>query len=364
MYLRVMQGPEQGRVFPLSQGITTFGRSSDNNVVLTDSTVSRHHARVELRGEHLFLTDLGTSNGTNVNSQRVSASHPLQPNDVIQMGTVILRVENQPLGDETTRLPAGMVAPMRANSRSATQSAPRGAAHPSKRNATWLVFLGLGIVVLLAIVLIIGFGMRGGPVSSVSTPNPAALTITAVVNVPIRTLTMPPSRMQPTLQPTLSGKPTTLVTAMPTNVLDQTPLPTAVARQAKNNQSFKNALSGGLGRLTVKNQYTQDLVFILTDNNLKTLASIYVRAGEESKLEKIRDGKYSFFFVSGTDWDDKRLGFAREPHYFRFEQMLEFKTTKVQSGQQFTTFEVLLGPNVGGFEEITGTTGSNFPVVK
>lgn len=53
----------------------TVGRAADNDIVLLDNPVSKHHARFELRaGVDAFLTDLGSRNGTSVGGRR------LQPN--------------------------------------------------------------------------------------------------------------------------------------------------------------------------------------------------------------------------------------------------------------------------------------------
>jgi hypothetical protein len=49
----------------------TLGRSSDCELVFGDDTVSRHHARLELRDGRWFLVDLDSSNGTLVNGRRV-----------------------------------------------------------------------------------------------------------------------------------------------------------------------------------------------------------------------------------------------------------------------------------------------------
>jgi len=70
----------------------TLGRALDNDVILDDTSVSRHHARLDPRGEHWMIEDQGSAHGTYVNSHRVSASL-LRPGDRLQLGRVVIRVE-------------------------------------------------------------------------------------------------------------------------------------------------------------------------------------------------------------------------------------------------------------------------------
>jgi DNA-binding response OmpR family regulator len=64
--------------------ITTMGRWSDNDVVLPDRLVSRHHAHIRRVGTQFFLEDLNSTNGTFVNGERVATPHILQDGDSIQ----------------------------------------------------------------------------------------------------------------------------------------------------------------------------------------------------------------------------------------------------------------------------------------
>jgi Protein of unknown function (DUF3662)/FHA domain len=71
----------------------TIGRATDNDLVLNDSRVSRHHARLQGRRGTLVLTDLGSSNGTRVNGITVQEV-VLGPGDRIQLGDSILVVDS------------------------------------------------------------------------------------------------------------------------------------------------------------------------------------------------------------------------------------------------------------------------------
>ncbi|HEY5648800.1 MAG TPA: FHA domain-containing protein, partial [Nitrospiria bacterium] len=65
---------EKGRsqVRPVSDFPLSLGRGLENNLVLTHSTVSRRHARIEKNAAGYRLVDLGSRNGTQVNGHPVS----------------------------------------------------------------------------------------------------------------------------------------------------------------------------------------------------------------------------------------------------------------------------------------------------
>ena len=88
------QRPDGGqREIALDGTPLTIGRSSDNDVPIADSRVSRHHARLQARRGTLVLTDLGSTNGTRVNGFAVNEV-VLGPGDRIQVGDTVLLVES------------------------------------------------------------------------------------------------------------------------------------------------------------------------------------------------------------------------------------------------------------------------------
>jgi len=78
-----------GRTYPVAIGSTVIGRGDQANLRLPDVGISRRHARLDYDGTQVVLTDLGSTNGTMVNGQRVSAV-ALNPGDMIQLGTTTL----------------------------------------------------------------------------------------------------------------------------------------------------------------------------------------------------------------------------------------------------------------------------------
>jgi serine/threonine protein kinase len=69
-----------------------IGRGADNDIVLSDSTVSAHHAEVHYEKGSYFIVDLGSQNGVWINSQRISGRVALQPGTMLQVGAYTLSV--------------------------------------------------------------------------------------------------------------------------------------------------------------------------------------------------------------------------------------------------------------------------------
>ena len=88
--LVVVEGEDTGRVYDLGAR-TTMGREEGNDVKIGDPMASRQHALIERVGDAYQVTDLGSSNGTLVNGQRVN-QYPLQPRDRLQIGPLVLEL--------------------------------------------------------------------------------------------------------------------------------------------------------------------------------------------------------------------------------------------------------------------------------
>jgi ABC-type multidrug transport system ATPase subunit/pSer/pThr/pTyr-binding forkhead associated (FHA) protein len=106
--LLVIQGPDEGKVFEISDSDILIGRAPDAQVVLSSQVVSRYHARIYFEGDNFFLEDKGSANGTFLNSERVTSIENLKSGDRITLGDkVILEFQTpmQPVNPrETIRL--------------------------------------------------------------------------------------------------------------------------------------------------------------------------------------------------------------------------------------------------------------------
>jgi diguanylate cyclase (GGDEF)-like protein len=91
--LVVLSGNEAGRRHVLDRSLG-LGRDPDGDVVLTDALVSYHHARMEDRGDGWALVDLGSTNGTLVNGERITESI-VRPGDRLVVGNTMLGIELQ-----------------------------------------------------------------------------------------------------------------------------------------------------------------------------------------------------------------------------------------------------------------------------
>lgn len=79
--LITLYGPEVGQKFPLDKPCTILGRQYDCAICLQGRAVSRQHAQILLRDDQYFVEDLGSSNGTFVNNQRLQPRVPAPFNE-------------------------------------------------------------------------------------------------------------------------------------------------------------------------------------------------------------------------------------------------------------------------------------------
>ncbi|NJN80441.1 MAG: FHA domain-containing protein [Anaerolineales bacterium] len=83
-------GPTPGVVFPLEGEQLTIGRDSSNGVAINDAEVSRKHSRLVFQGGKFVIDDLGSTNGTFVNGQRLAGPVVLKAGDVVSLGEQIV----------------------------------------------------------------------------------------------------------------------------------------------------------------------------------------------------------------------------------------------------------------------------------
>ncbi|MEZ4364168.1 MAG: DUF4388 domain-containing protein [Kofleriaceae bacterium] len=90
--LRFISGKYQGGEFPLRMNREiVIGRSSDLDMVLVEDMVSRRHAKISSSDADVFIQDLGSTNGTFVNGEKIARSR-LSEGDRILVGTSIIKV--------------------------------------------------------------------------------------------------------------------------------------------------------------------------------------------------------------------------------------------------------------------------------
>ncbi len=91
--LRFISGKYQGGEFPLRMNREIIiGRSSDLDMVLVEDMVSRRHAKISSTDNEVYIQDMGSTNGTFVNGEKITGRALLQEGDRILVGTSIIKV--------------------------------------------------------------------------------------------------------------------------------------------------------------------------------------------------------------------------------------------------------------------------------
>ena len=90
-WLAVTSGPAKGKSYQLKEGDNTIGRSSENDLSIEDTAISRNHAMVRVQEGRFVLVDLGSRSGTKVGDRTISG-RSISPGGVITVGQTRLRL--------------------------------------------------------------------------------------------------------------------------------------------------------------------------------------------------------------------------------------------------------------------------------
>lgn len=90
--LVVRRGPQPNQAYELNKEIVALGRDITNDIVINDPEVSRHHCRLQRTPTGYTFEDLGSTNGSFINGQRLTASRPLMNGDMIGLGETVTLV--------------------------------------------------------------------------------------------------------------------------------------------------------------------------------------------------------------------------------------------------------------------------------
>jgi pSer/pThr/pTyr-binding forkhead associated (FHA) protein len=163
-------GPTPGKTFALEGDVLTIGREASNQIAINDAEISRKHSQLVAQGGKYVLTDLGSTNGTFVNGQRLTGQHVLQPGEVISLGeqisllfeaVVIVDPNATMLSSKPVMAPRGASKPQPGQPQpvayagqvpdgpSADDFVATAPPAPQRNNAP--IFIGIGCVVLLCL---------------------------------------------------------------------------------------------------------------------------------------------------------------------------------------------------------------------
>lgn len=87
--LVVIEGPDKTKKITLNKNVTGVGKRDNNDLLLTDKTVSRNHLEIEYKNDSFILRDLDSTNGTYLNGSKVKEAY-LAPGDTIKLGNSLL----------------------------------------------------------------------------------------------------------------------------------------------------------------------------------------------------------------------------------------------------------------------------------
>jgi adenylate cyclase len=93
-YLIYSPNTSEQKIYQLNFGTNTIGRDNDNSIIITDISLSRHHAKVIVDDTQVTIKDNQSTNGTFVNDVRINQAI-LKENDEIKCGTAIFRFTEQ-----------------------------------------------------------------------------------------------------------------------------------------------------------------------------------------------------------------------------------------------------------------------------
>jgi pSer/pThr/pTyr-binding forkhead associated (FHA) protein len=152
MKLHVLKGLNAGKVVEVPPAGFTIGRVPDNDLMLDEEGVSRHHCRISQVGGSWMIEDLNSVNGVRVNGERIEGSGPIQEGDEIAiLGNLLLFTE-----EGAAATPGGSAPEDRRTTVPAwAQSAPADdvAAVPARAPLPWARLGLLGVVVALIVVI-------------------------------------------------------------------------------------------------------------------------------------------------------------------------------------------------------------------
>ena len=91
---REVEGANVGQIYSVNVKEMTVGRGKAARIRFADptNTRSRVHARFDLKDERIYITDLGSKNGTYVNGERIDKPTPVDKGSVIKFGGVVCEV--------------------------------------------------------------------------------------------------------------------------------------------------------------------------------------------------------------------------------------------------------------------------------
>ena len=157
-------GPTPGAVFALEGDQLTIGRDSSNEITINDAEVSRRHARLTFQGGKFVLEDLGSTNGTFVNGQRLAGPRVLKAGEVVSFGEQIVLVFEASTFDPAATVASPRAAAVPSASRpvapppnpsqqyvGSVPASPMMEAAPAKKSPVLPIAIGVGVLLVICV---------------------------------------------------------------------------------------------------------------------------------------------------------------------------------------------------------------------
>ena len=153
----IRNGSLKGKRLPVKVPVVNIGRADYNDVVLADPSVSTSHAKLQRRDDVWVLSDVGSTNGTFVENERVSGEIALSPGTTVRFGEVSVLWEpfDQPSGGRVagTKLVEAIDATPPAPAAGRVEGASRRPIHPPIPRPGGPPAWVLGVIVLVVVAL-------------------------------------------------------------------------------------------------------------------------------------------------------------------------------------------------------------------
>lgn len=157
----VRTGPNPGTTYDLTKEVSLLGRDVSNEIILGDAEISRQHARLTRTPGGYVLEDLGSTNGTFVNGERLMAPRVLNPGDLVALGENVSLTFDAATPEAAATVASDVAQPAQAvaqPAQAAPAAAPPAQAAPAhvpaqapvekKRRSPW-IFAGIGCFVMI-----------------------------------------------------------------------------------------------------------------------------------------------------------------------------------------------------------------------
>lgn len=173
--LTMRSGPTPGKTYQLDQEETIVGRDLANDIAISDPEVSRRHARFMKKEENFLVEDLGSTNGTFLNGERISSPQEVQEGDVITLGENVVMVFEKSSYDPDATVVSQQDAQAESTAYRQQAPMPQSYQHPDELAdyeqpqqsqqpvpveeekdgfPTWLVILIIAIVVIVCVIAV------------------------------------------------------------------------------------------------------------------------------------------------------------------------------------------------------------------